>query len=331
MPVHAGGEAFRNARDGGRADVFALLCAWCKPVQLFSAIFASSREEVAAAQPRLWRVVQHGLPAFPDVALPEPWLYGLLASEMELIIAADAPHACALRTRLAEQGARALRHDPLAVCTIGAGLARRVATLDGQGHELLSRRYGGRPFPATRDAAMRLLELRAALDWQSHDARPACDCDPRFAQLLEDALGGGGDAGARPRLHAALVGDPRLGPVFDRQARLDLVLGAWFAPAGPQECEALIRELDWGGDDSSRLSPAVIQARRQVAGSILELAPAPPRPPAPVHREPAPPRAHARGRPRRPAASRIAVLIASGCILLGLLGALMLYLGRPAP
>jgi hypothetical protein len=331
MPAHAGGDIFRKARDGGRNDILALVRAWCKPVQLFSAFFACSHEEVIAAQPRLWRVVQHGLPDFPDAAQPEPWLYGQLAGEMELILASDATQVDALGARLAGQGARALRHDHLAVSTIGAGLARRVAALDARGHELLSRRYGGRPIAATSDAARRLLELRAALDWQADGPRPAGDSDPRFAQLLEDALGGG-DPGARPRLHAALVGDPRLGPVFDRQARLDLVLGAWFAPAGPKQWEALIRELDWGGDDSSRLSPAVIQARRQAAVGILELAPrAPVQEPPRAAPDRAPASSQAIARRSRQAASRIAVLIAAGCILLGLLGALLLHFGRLSP
>ncbi len=320
MPVHHEAEAFRNARDGGRDEVLALLGMWCKPVQLFSAVFASCRDEVVAAQPRLWRVVRQRLAGFPDGALPEPWLYDQLAGEMALIIEAAAVPADALRARLAVQGAQALRQDHLAVCTIGAGIARRFAALDARAHELLSRRYSGRPFPATRDAAMRLLELRADLDWQANGARPAGDCDPRFAQLLEDAIGGGGDPGARPRLHAALVGDARLGAVFDRQARLDLVLGAWFAPAGPHECAVLVRELEWGGDDSSRISPAMIQARRQAGAIVMQLPPAPPPPPPP----PPPPS----GRIPRPDGSRIAVAIASGCILLGLLGALLLYLGR---
>ena len=32
MPAHQGGEVFRNARDGGRGRMLALLQAWCKPV-----------------------------------------------------------------------------------------------------------------------------------------------------------------------------------------------------------------------------------------------------------------------------------------------------------
>jgi hypothetical protein len=342
MPGQREGEAFRNARAGGADAVASLLVAWCKPVQLFSAVFAGSREEIAAVQPRLWRVVRQRLPGFPDDALPEPWLYHQLAGEMALIIEAAGSSGDELRQRLAAEGARALRQDYLCVRSISAVIARGIAALDARSHDQLSRRYRGRQAPVTRDAALRMLELRSGLDWQAHATRPPGDSDPRFPQLLEDALCGCGDPGAGARLQAALVADARLGAVFERQARLDLVLGAWFAPVGPLECEALIRELAWGGDDSSRISPLLISARRAAAGPALL---APPGAPAAAHAPGANAAAKDRARvaaaaaaarlPRPPSRAgrgmSTAMLIASAAILLGLFGGLLLFLSRHPP
>jgi DNA-directed RNA polymerase specialized sigma24 family protein len=258
--------AFGQAAGGDAESFVVLVTALQREVRVFIAAYASSRAMVDDAQRATWAAVRRSLPGFHGGLDPVAWVLTLAGRELGPRLEAGDRVAVSeqdtLRHILARNGIEAFQARDAQHASPLAQLEARFARLDPAGRELLQRRYGERRSltaltalqgVSAPDIADQLSKLRAAVDWISVPEAPAGDGDRLLPALIEDYLADAIDPDSRGLLAASLMKDMRRCLRFERQARVDLVLGAMLAPAGADQARALSQLVWWAPDDSSRL------------------------------------------------------------------------------
>jgi hypothetical protein len=247
-----------------------------RDVGVFVATFASSRTMLVEVQRAAWSACRDDLAACPAAAEAADWVRQAarrrLATELELEARA-APAGDALPQLLANAGLGALAAVRDSADATARQLGARFTALGTAAQLLLSHRYGDGQALAALAAelgqeptatAAALFAARAAADW-TVDAAPATDA--LFAMLVEEFVAGTISADSRGVIAACLAKDPRRVAIFERQVRLDLMLGELLGRGDQGLAEAVAL--------TAPKRPTADQRRRRATQPPMDAGPAP--------------------------------------------------------
>ena len=257
----------------------ALIIAIARDLRAFIATYATSQIMVEETHTATWIQVRRELNSCPSSAQAITWIRQRAITILQQQLDGDCRAAIAsrdgLRHLIAQDGIEGLQ-ALISPSNEGAALInQRYTALDEKSQTLVCRHYSdGATLSELAnenqcgdgEIAQRLFSTRAGMHWRATTSDQQPPDDPQLAIAIELLLTNALDAANKQRLNATLMKDLGLAAAFARQARIDLMLQAIFAPYTQEQARLLAGNL------------AKIENKRRNESSLLQVA-APPRSP----------------------------------------------------
>ena len=268
-----------KAKSGNVDALTALINAIARDLRAFIATYATSQAMVEEAHAATWIQVRRELNACPSSSQAITWIrqraIAILQQQLDSECRAAIASRDGLRHLIAQDGIEGLQ-ALISPSNEGAALInQRYAALDEKSQTLVCRHYSdGATLSELAsehqcndgEIAQRLFSTRAGMHWRATTSDRQLLDDPQLAIAIELLLTNTLDAANKQRLNATLMKDLGLAAAFARQARIDLMLQAIFAPYTQEQARQLAGSL------------AKIENKRRNESSLLQVA-APPRSP----------------------------------------------------
>ena len=268
-----------KAKSGNVDALVALIDAIARDLRAFIATYAASQIMVDDVHAATWIQVRRELNSCPSSTQAITWIRQRAITILQQQLDGECRTAIASRDGLlhliAQDGIEGLQ-ALISPSNEGAALInKRYAALDEASQILISRRYSdgatlselaSENHCGDGDIARRLFTARAGMHWRAtaNDQQPPDD--PHVAIAIDQLLTHTLDAPSKLALNSTLMKDLSRAAAFARQARIDLMLRAIFAPYTQEDARQLAGNL------------AKIESKRRNESSLLHVA-APPRAP----------------------------------------------------
>ena len=257
----------------------ALIIAIARDLRGFIATYATSQIMVEEVHAATWIQVRRELNSCPSSSQAITWIRQRAITILQQQLDSDCRAAIAshdgLRHLIAQDGIEGLQ-ALISPSNEGAALInQRYTALDEKSQTLVCRHYSdGATLSELAnenqcgdgEIAKRMFSTRAGMHWRATTSERQPPDDPQLAIAIELLLRNALDAANKQRLNATLMKDLGLAAAFARQARIDLMLQAIFAPYTQEQARLLAGNL------------AKIENKRRNESSLLQVA-APPRSP----------------------------------------------------
>lgn len=272
-------EIINKAKSGNVDTLTALIIAIARDLRAFIATYATSQTMVEEVHAATWIQVRRELNTCPSSSQAITWIrqraIAILQQQLDSECHAAIASRDGLRHLIAQDGIEGLQ-ALISPSNEGAALInQRYTALDEKSQTLVCRHYSdGATLSELAsehqcndgEIAQRLFSTRAGMHWRATTSDRQLLDDPQLAIAIELLLTNTLDAANKQRLNATLMKDLGLAAAFARQARIDLMLQAIFAPYTQEQARQLAGSL------------AKIENKRRNESSLLQVA-APPRSP----------------------------------------------------
>lgn len=268
-----------NVKSGSVDALVALIDSIARDLRAFIATYATSQIMVDDVHVATWIQVRRELNSCPSSTQAITWIrqraITILQQQLDSECRAAIASRDGLRHLIAQDGIEGLQ-ALISPSNEGAALInKRYAALDEASQILISRRYSdgatlsqlaSEGHCGDGEIARRLFTARAGMHWRAtaNDQQPPDD--PHVAIAIDQLLTHTLDAPSKLALNSTLMKDLSRATAFARQARIDLMLRAIFAPYDQEHIRQLAANM------------MKIDNKRRNESSLLHVA-APPRAP----------------------------------------------------
>jgi DNA-directed RNA polymerase specialized sigma24 family protein len=268
-----------KAKSGNVDALAALVDAIARDLRAFIATYATSQVMVEETHAATWIQVRRELNSCPSSSQAITWIrqraITILRQQLDSECHAAIASRDGLRHLIAQDGIEGLQ-ALVSPSNEGAALInQRYAALDEDSQTLVCRRYSDNATLSTLasenqcsdgEIAQRLFSIRAGMHWRATTSDQPPSNDQQLAIAIDQLLTNTLDGIQKQTLNATLMKDLGRAAAFARQARIDLMLRAIFAPYTQEQTRQIAGNL------------AKIENKRHNESSLLQVA-APPRSP----------------------------------------------------